>query len=61
MWDYPKFFCPMKHGPNYFYYHNTGLQNQRFVFKKNACGTFCFNYGSYGLLKAKLIIIGDEY
>ena len=34
MWDYPKYGCPGKHGDNYYYYYNTGLQNQRYL---NAC------------------------
>ena len=28
MWDYPKFSAPFKDGGRYFYFHNSGLQNQ---------------------------------
>lgn len=28
MWDYGKYSCPSKRGEHYFYYYNTGLQNQ---------------------------------
>lgn len=28
MWDYPKYSCPYKRGNHYYYYYNTGLQNQ---------------------------------
>lgn len=28
LWDYPKYSCPFKRGTRYFYYYNSGLQNQ---------------------------------
>ena len=31
MWNFEKYGCPSKHGRNYFYWHNSGLQNQRCV------------------------------
>ena len=31
MWDYAKFGCPMKHAGKYYFFHNTGLQNQRYL------------------------------
>lgn len=32
LWDYEKFGTPFKRGGRYFYYHNTGLQNQEVLF-----------------------------
>ena len=32
MWDYAKFGCPMKHAGKYYFFHNTGLQNQRYMY-----------------------------
>ena len=31
LWDYPKYGCPFKRGDMYYYFYNSGLQNQRFV------------------------------
>lgn len=29
LWDYPKYSCPFQQGDKYFFYKNSGLQNQR--------------------------------
>ncbi|XP_060075593.1 prolyl endopeptidase-like [Ylistrum balloti] len=36
MWDYPKFSCPYKRGENFYYYHNSGLQNQSVLFVQDS-------------------------
>ncbi|CAB4044122.1 prolyl endopeptidase-like, partial [Paramuricea clavata] len=28
LWDYPKYGCPFKRGGMYYYFYNSGLQNQ---------------------------------
>ncbi|GFO10341.1 prolyl endopeptidase [Plakobranchus ocellatus] len=32
VWDFPKYGCPSKHGSHYFYFHNSGLQNQHVMY-----------------------------
>ncbi|KAF7989729.1 hypothetical protein HCN44_008403 [Aphidius gifuensis] len=32
MWDVPKSYCPRRHGDKYYFYRNTGLQNQSVLF-----------------------------
>jgi len=32
MWNYGKYSCPSKRGSHYFYYHNSGLQNQSVLY-----------------------------
>ncbi|XP_076438175.1 prolyl endopeptidase-like [Babylonia areolata] len=31
-WDYPKYGCPKKRGEKYYYFHNTGLENQSVLY-----------------------------
>ncbi|XP_041360625.1 prolyl endopeptidase-like [Gigantopelta aegis] len=32
LWDYPKYSCPGRHGDYFYYYYNTGLQNQSVLY-----------------------------
>jgi len=31
LWNFEKYSCPFKEGDLYFYFMNTGLQNQRYI------------------------------
>ncbi|XP_071110452.1 LOW QUALITY PROTEIN: prolyl endopeptidase-like [Haliotis cracherodii] len=38
VWDYPKYSCPGRHGEYFYYYHNTGLQNQSVLYAQKGLG-----------------------
>uniref|UniRef100_A0A7E4V9V2 Prolyl endopeptidase n=1 Tax=Panagrellus redivivus TaxID=6233 RepID=A0A7E4V9V2_PANRE len=47
LWDFEKFSCTAKHGDYYYYFYNTGLQNQHVLYRqknyKNDKGTVFFD------------------
>ncbi|VDN31736.1 unnamed protein product [Dibothriocephalus latus] len=38
LWDFPKYRCPFKRGPRYFYFYNSGLQNQDVLYVMDQVG-----------------------
>ncbi|KAG8035878.1 hypothetical protein G9C98_003004 [Cotesia typhae] len=36
LWDFPKYSCPKKHGNKYYFYKNSGLQNQSVIYSQNS-------------------------
>ncbi|EDV33303.2 uncharacterized protein Dana_GF23775 [Drosophila ananassae] len=36
LWDYPKYGCPSRHGKFYYYFKNTGLQNQSVLMQQES-------------------------